>query len=148
TGLFGSLAGRGRMAAWKRTPIGRLCRTARILARSMRIFPFATRCCTSSCRSASPYWSTSAICWSSGNATMCGRFTLRTPAQQVADAFDLQGTFDFKPRYNVAPSQMVTCVQLDGAGKRQLVQLKWGLVPSWSKDAKVGYKMINARSDG
>jgi putative SOS response-associated peptidase YedK len=77
---------------------------------------------------------------------MCGRFTLRSPASRVAEAFALQEPVELRPRYNIAPSQMVAAVRLE-ADERRLVQLKWGLIPSWADDPAVGYKMINARSE-
>src|SRR5262245_43610827 len=81
---------------------------------------------------------------------MCGRFNLRTPMTVLAQEF----LFDlgplakeaFRPRYNIAPTQTVTAVRL-ADGKRQLALLKWGLIPSWAKDAKIGYSTINARGD-
>jgi putative SOS response-associated peptidase YedK len=71
---------------------------------------------------------------------MCGRYTLRTaPADHwPAAQLDL-----FVPRYNIAPSQEVPVVRSRDSG-RQLVMLRWGLVPSW---AKIGYRMINARAE-
>jgi putative SOS response-associated peptidase YedK len=51
-----------------------------------------------------------------------------------------------QPRYNVAPGQMVPAVIHDGQ-KRRIGELKWGLVPSWAKDDKQGFKMINARAE-
>jgi putative SOS response-associated peptidase YedK len=77
---------------------------------------------------------------------MCGRFTLRSPANRVAEAFALAEPVELRPRYNVAPSQTVAVVRLED-DQRRLVQLKWGLIPSWADDPAVGYKMINARAE-
>lgn len=52
----------------------------------------------------------------------------------------------FRPRYNIAPTQNVPAVRL-ADGKRQLVMLHWGLIPSWAKEAKLAYSTINARAD-
>lgn len=49
------------------------------------------------------------------------------------------------PRYNVSPGQFVTAVR--GADHREIVQLRWGLIPSWSKDAKIAFSCLNARAD-
>jgi putative SOS response-associated peptidase YedK len=49
-------------------------------------------------------------------------------------------------RYNIAPQQPVAAVRATEAGN-ELVLLRWGLIPSWSEDAKIGYKLINARSE-
>ncbi|HVC92825.1 MAG TPA: SOS response-associated peptidase, partial [Pirellulales bacterium] len=78
---------------------------------------------------------------------MCGRFTLRTPASQVAEAFGVLPFADLQPRYNIAPSQPVGVVRLSKNDGRELDFVKWGLVPSWADDPAIGYKMINARSD-
>ena len=78
---------------------------------------------------------------------MCGRYTLRSNLKQLADLFHVGDVHLplFDPRYNIAPSQDVLAVrQPDG---RELVELKWGLVPSWAQDPKIGYRMINARCE-
>jgi putative SOS response-associated peptidase YedK len=77
---------------------------------------------------------------------MCGRFTLRSPASRVAEALALTEPVELRPRYNIAPNQMVAAVRLE-ADQRRLVQLKWGLIPSCADDPAVGYKMINARAE-
>jgi len=51
-----------------------------------------------------------------------------------------------EPRYNIPPTSHVPAVRL-AHGKRQLALFKWGLIPSWAKDAKIAYSTINARSD-
>jgi putative SOS response-associated peptidase YedK len=81
---------------------------------------------------------------------MCGRFTIRAPASVIAGQFALSGLPPFTPRYNVAPSQPVPVVRLAPDGKRpgrELVWLRWGLVPSWAKDPAIGNRMINARAE-
>ncbi len=85
---------------------------------------------------------------------MCGRFTLRAPASAVAEHFALLDLSPFLPRYNVAPSQPIAVVRRDsrrdsrqGESRRELVWLRWGLVPSWAKDPAIGNRMINARSE-
>jgi putative SOS response-associated peptidase YedK len=49
-------------------------------------------------------------------------------------------------RFNIAPTQEVLAVVEDEAGRR-IEPLRWGLVPRWAKDLKIGYKMINARAE-
>ena len=78
---------------------------------------------------------------------MCGRFTLRTPAALVARQFELPFAPDLQARYNIAPRQPVAAVRLDPKGQRELVFLRWGLVPAWADDPTIGYKMINARGE-
>lgn len=80
---------------------------------------------------------------------MCGRYTLFTNYEQLMDRFDVAVAMDEKfyiPSFNIAPSQQVVAIIHDGKSNR-MGQLKWGLVPSWSKDEKIGYKMINARAE-
>ena len=77
---------------------------------------------------------------------MCGRFTLRTPPETIADLFSGIEIPDIPPSYNIAPSQSVAAVRHAGAGG-QFAWLKWGLVPAWADDAKIGNRMINARSE-
>jgi putative SOS response-associated peptidase YedK len=77
---------------------------------------------------------------------MCGRFTLATPGQTIAEAFELRAVPGLKERYNIAPTQPVLAIRAAGAG-HELVLLHWGLIPSWSNDAAIGARMINARGE-
>jgi putative SOS response-associated peptidase YedK len=54
--------------------------------------------------------------------------------------------FDLKLRYNIAPDQPIPVILAD-SGRRRIGQLRWGLVPSWAWDEKIGYKMINGRAE-
>jgi putative SOS response-associated peptidase YedK len=79
---------------------------------------------------------------------MCGRFTLRASPRLIAEQFDLFNMPELKPRYNVAPSQSVAVVrQQPDAEGRELALLKWGLIPAWAADAKIGNRMANAHSE-
>ncbi|WNS74134.1 SOS response-associated peptidase [Bacillus sp. DTU_2020_1000418_1_SI_GHA_SEK_038] len=80
---------------------------------------------------------------------MCGRFTLTASFEQIIDRFDIEQFIEedlLSPNYNVAPSQSVLSVINDGS-KNRLGFLRWGLIPSWAKDEKIGYKLINARAE-
>lgn len=84
---------------------------------------------------------------------MCGRFALKAKEEELARKFlarHLKDTLgdDFKPRYNIAPSQPVLAIR-DSKSRRERVAewFTWGLVPSWAKDPRIAYKMINARSE-
>ena len=78
---------------------------------------------------------------------MCGRYTLFAKREEIIEAFELdEDISDYRPSYNIAPGQDVLAIIHDGRQKRA-GYLKWGLVPSWAKDEKIGYKMINARSE-
>jgi putative SOS response-associated peptidase YedK len=84
---------------------------------------------------------------------MCGRFTLRTPVPVLTGQFDLEVSADrqlelFEPRYNIAPTQEIVVVRADPAsGRRMASMMRWGLVPSWSKEGTKGRPMINARAE-
>jgi len=67
---------------------------------------------------------------------------------QVAELFGVSETPDVQPRYNVAPTQQVVAARMSPADEhRELVLLRWGLVPHWADDPKIGNRMINARSE-
>lgn len=77
---------------------------------------------------------------------MCGRFTLHHPIAKIAQRFSVpEFSLPFGPRYNIAPSQNVTAIiQTD---QREFADFKWGLLPFWAKDPKIGNKLINARAE-
>ncbi len=78
---------------------------------------------------------------------MCGRFTLTVDADELSERFGLPAVVpDYRPRYNVAPSQMVPVI-LEEQGEKRLVLMKWGLVPRWAKDHAIGSRLINARRE-
>lgn len=79
---------------------------------------------------------------------MCGRFTLRTPAKTLQTIFELPDVPELSPHYNVAPTDAVAVVRVAAPETpRELVLLRWGFVPSWTKDPSIGSRMINARSE-
>ncbi|MBI4916358.1 MAG: SOS response-associated peptidase [Acidobacteria bacterium] len=78
---------------------------------------------------------------------MCGRFTMATPGQVIAEVFGLDEVPELAPRFNIAPTQAVAAVRARADGGRELVALTWGLIPSWSKDRAIGSRMINARAE-
>lgn len=79
---------------------------------------------------------------------MCGRFAFYSPAEATAALFGATGTYDPGPRYNIAPTQDLAAVRgRDGGDGRELVALRWGLVPFWAKDPSIGARMINARAE-
>ena len=79
---------------------------------------------------------------------MCGRFTNSAGQNDIEKEFKVGrlNKVSFDARYNIAPSQMIDAVLETGA-ERVLTELKWGLIPSWAKDAAIGNKMINARAE-
>src|SRR5262245_14568313 len=81
-------------------------------------------------------------------ACMCGRFTLRSSPQAVAEAFGLPEAPDLLPRFNIAPGQPVAVVrQKPQAEGRELALLRWGLIPVWADDPSIGNRLANARSE-
>jgi len=80
---------------------------------------------------------------------MCGRFSQAKDLEELYDEFTfIDEPFDdiIQPRYNIAPSQLSPVI-INEDGNNKLRMFKWGLVPSWSKDTKMGYRMINARAE-
>lgn len=77
---------------------------------------------------------------------MCGRFAFYSPAEATAALFGVGGASAVEPRYNIAPTQFVAAVR-DNDDARELVMLRWGLVPFWAKDPAIGNRMINARAE-
>ncbi|WP_216828605.1 SOS response-associated peptidase [Alkalihalobacterium elongatum] len=79
---------------------------------------------------------------------MCGRFTLSADPSLLKERFEIVNDFEdqYAVRYNIAPSQNILTVINDGQDNRA-GYLRWGLIPSWAKDPKIGYKLINARAE-
>ena len=78
---------------------------------------------------------------------MCGRFAFYSPTEATAALFGVTGSLDIVPRYNIAPTQDIAAIRDAGEDGRQLVVLRWGLVPFWAKDPAIGNRMINARAE-
>jgi putative SOS response-associated peptidase YedK len=78
---------------------------------------------------------------------MCARLFLPATAEELVEFLDAAGVPPLAPRFNIAPSQDLLVVRLDPSGERRAAFLRWGLVPRWSKDPKIGNKLINARSE-
>lgn len=79
---------------------------------------------------------------------MCGRFSQTQTPEAIAQAFQVAEVPALNPRYNIAPTQpVVTVLQPPDNKGRQLRMMRWGLIPSWAKDAKIGSKLINARAE-
>jgi putative SOS response-associated peptidase YedK len=66
----------------------------------------------------------------------------------IAQQFDVAVPPLFAPRYNIAPSQPVAAIRIEpDTATRQLVLLRWGLIPSWAKAPKIGHQCINAKAE-
>ena len=78
---------------------------------------------------------------------MCGRFIQCAAGEHLAERFQLATPPALVPRYNVAPGQPIGAVRIAGAGGREWVTLRWGLVPAWAPEPKTSYSTINARAE-
>jgi len=77
---------------------------------------------------------------------MCGRFTLTVELETLQAMFGFRYQGRVAPRFNIAPSQEVLTVVVQ-EGERIGKMMRWGLVPFWAKDDRIGAKMINARAE-
>lgn len=79
---------------------------------------------------------------------MCGRYVIKTEKNQIEKEFatKVEQPDLLTPRFNIAPTQIVPVV-VERGGERVVEGFKWGLIPSWAKDDKIGSKMINARGE-
>ena len=78
---------------------------------------------------------------------MCGRFTVVSPADVLANYFGVAQIATSSPRFNIAPTQDVLAIRAAKNEGPEPVKLRWGLIPSWAKDIQIGSKMINARCE-
>jgi putative SOS response-associated peptidase YedK len=84
--------------------------------------------------------------------TMCGRFTNRFTWRELVELYRITEPYihpisNMRPRFNFAPMQSEIVIRLDAEGRREPVTMRWGLVPSWSKDESGAVKCINAKSE-
>lgn len=79
---------------------------------------------------------------------MCGRFRLGQGRQALKKYFGAANDLDWDPRYNIAPTQDIATVRQDPREpSRVLTLMRWGLIPSWSRDSSAAARMINARCE-
>jgi len=83
---------------------------------------------------------------------MCGRVRLSSDVSEIKLVFSIppqRPTPNFAPSWNAAPTDQLPVVRFDArAGERSLDLARWGLVPYWSKDIRVGFANINAKAEG
>ncbi len=78
---------------------------------------------------------------------MCGRYSLTKPIKTIQEHFKIEKiSREYKLRFNIAPTQNVPVV-ISIQDKKQLDTMRWGLIPSWAKEEKIGNRMINARAE-
>ncbi len=77
---------------------------------------------------------------------MCGRYQLSVKEKDITVRFHVD-VYEklYRPSYNCAPSQALPVISNDNPGVMSLY--KWGLIPFWAKDPKIGYKLINAKAE-
>ena len=76
---------------------------------------------------------------------MCGRYFLHSTADKLSSLFGEMPMPLLAARYNIAPSQPIPVIRQNPAGRREMVLVRWGLIPSWSKGPDSRFSMINAR---
>jgi putative SOS response-associated peptidase YedK len=83
---------------------------------------------------------------------MCGRVRLSSDVSEIKLVFSIpphRPTPNIAASWNVAPTDPLPVVRYDAkAGERSLDLMRWGLVPFWAKDIKVGFSNINAKAEG
>jgi putative SOS response-associated peptidase YedK len=80
---------------------------------------------------------------------MCGRYSFTSPAEAVRRFFDLLGpvSWNFEPMPDIRPTDRAPIVRLNDKGERELVALRWWLVPRWAKEVNQKYTMFNAAAE-
>ena len=77
---------------------------------------------------------------------MCGRFTITSDAEELEKRFGAKvDKGEYSKRYNAAPSQLLPVIT--NSDKKNVQFFKWGLIPFWAKEEKIGYQLINARAE-
>ena len=77
---------------------------------------------------------------------MCGRFTITAQQDVLEKFFGAKFETVWSPRYNIAPVQNSPIIM--NTNPTTIKMVRWGLIPDWAKDEKIGYKLINARKEG
>ncbi len=78
---------------------------------------------------------------------MCGRFTSGASAEALRERFQAAIPEDYRPRYNLAPTQRALIVRRRDEGGREASLVRFGLLPHWAKDERLAYRLINARAE-
>ena len=78
---------------------------------------------------------------------MCGRYELHSHPAAIALAFGLAQVPNVEPHYNIAPTTDVPIVRVNPEGRRELLFVRWGLVPRWARNPSIGQQFINARGE-
>ena len=79
---------------------------------------------------------------------MCGRYKLTVSWAEIHRLYNLTNSVNLPARYNIAPTQDVLAITYDAETKQRRGEMfRWGLVPPWAKDVKIGYNLINAKAE-
>ena len=81
---------------------------------------------------------------------MCGRFTQDFDEDDLINLYELneiRGSVELRKRWNGAPTQSFALCRADAAGQREIALHRWGLVPAWARDIKIGARLVNARAE-
>jgi putative SOS response-associated peptidase YedK len=86
---------------------------------------------------------------------MCGRFVLAISGEAIAASMEaapllpafVEALAAWRPRWNIAPSSILPVVRAAPSGARDLLVMRWGLVPAWASDPAIGQRMTNARCE-
>ena len=81
---------------------------------------------------------------------MCGRFTQKMTWNEIHALYRMperKMPLNLRPRYNGCPTQDFAACRLDGRSTRTIAKLRWGLIPGWAKDPRIGSRLINARAE-
>ena len=78
---------------------------------------------------------------------MCGRFTLTSSSKAIIEQFQPENRLSFAPRYNIAPGQNIVAISQIEDKTRLISEMRWGLIPSWTKEKDLSRAFINARGE-
>jgi putative SOS response-associated peptidase YedK len=78
---------------------------------------------------------------------VCGRYVRKSTRREIARWFEAEDTAEWGASYNVAPQTFQPVVRLNRDGRREIALLRWGLIPYWAKNPKIGLSTINAKAE-
>ena len=76
---------------------------------------------------------------------MCGRYTITTTAEKLAQLFEVEVPSEYQPRYNAAPTQLLPVIS--NQQKRKISLYSWGILPKWAQAQGSSQRLINARAE-
>ncbi len=76
---------------------------------------------------------------------MCGRYTITTPAEKLAQLFEVEVSAQYQPRYNAAPTQQLPVISNNQ--KQKISLYEWGILPRWAQEKGSTQRLINARAE-